>query len=206
MEPVVIFIRDEVGKTNLGDRYEKYMPFLLTIFFFILINALIGLIPGTANVVGNIAFTADWAIWPLLPSCSARDKHYWSHILNPPVPLGVKPIMVPWRVIGHLHQAFCLNYSSFCEHDLGAYHYHSELYPPDIHLWRDEYSPRLGDSRRSSILLAVFIYLIEILVVFIQAYIFANLTAVFIGQAFEGGHEEANGHQHAEETVSGIGN
>src|SRR6185312_5455140 len=57
IEPIVIFIRDEVGKVNLGDKYEKYMSLLLTIFFFILINAFLGLIPGSANVVGNIAFT-----------------------------------------------------------------------------------------------------------------------------------------------------
>src|SRR5438128_1768482 len=57
VEPVITFVRDEVGKPNLGRKYEKYMPYLLTVFFFILLNNLIALIPGTANVTGNISFT-----------------------------------------------------------------------------------------------------------------------------------------------------
>ncbi len=58
IEPVITFVRDEVAKPNLGHDYKKYLPYLLTIFFFILINNIFGLIPGSANVTGNIAFTA----------------------------------------------------------------------------------------------------------------------------------------------------
>ncbi len=86
IEPVITFVRDEVAKPNLGKKYEKYMSFLLTIFFFILINALIGLIPGTANVTGNIAFTAVLGILSFIVILFSSNRHYWGHIANPSVP------------------------------------------------------------------------------------------------------------------------
>jgi hypothetical protein len=88
IEPVVVFIRDEVGKANLGNRYEKYMPFLLTVFFFILINNLIGLVPGTANVTGNIAFTAMLGILSFVVIMFSTGKHYWGHIVIRPFRSG----------------------------------------------------------------------------------------------------------------------
>jgi len=77
IEPVITFVRDEVGKPNLGKKYEAYMPLLLSIFFFILINNLIGLIPGTANVTGNIAFTAMLGIISFVVIIFSTNKHYW---------------------------------------------------------------------------------------------------------------------------------
>ena len=76
MEPVITFIRDEVAKPNLGKQYESFMPLLLTIFFFILINNLIGLVPGTANVTGNIAFTAMLGIISFLVILFNTNKHF----------------------------------------------------------------------------------------------------------------------------------
>ncbi|HLI93637.1 MAG TPA: F0F1 ATP synthase subunit A, partial [Puia sp.] len=108
LEPIIIFIRDEVAKVNLGNKYEKYMPFLLTIFFFILINALLGLIPGTANVVGNIAFTGALGVLAFIAIMFSTGKHYWLHIVNPPVPLGVKPIMIPVEILGIFTKPFAL--------------------------------------------------------------------------------------------------
>ncbi len=89
IEPVVTFIRDEVGKPNLGRKYEKFMPYLLTVFFFILINNLFGLIPGSANVTGNIAFTLVLAVISLLVILFSTNRHFWGHIFWPPgVPLS----------------------------------------------------------------------------------------------------------------------
>jgi F-type H+-transporting ATPase subunit a len=99
IEPVVTFIRDEVGKPNIGHKYEKYMPYLLTVFFFILINNLFGLIPGTANVTGNIAFTMVLAVISLLVILFSTNRHFWGHIFWPPsVPIFVKVILIPIEV------------------------------------------------------------------------------------------------------------
>src|SRR3954466_8354884 len=84
------------------------MPLLLSIFFFILINNLIGLIPGTANVTGNIAFTVVLGIISFLVIMFNTNKHYWSHIFNPPVPTGVKPIMIPVEIMGIFTKPFAL--------------------------------------------------------------------------------------------------
>jgi len=86
IEPVITFVRDEVAKPNLGSAFEKYMPYLLTVFFFILINNIIGLIPGTANVTGNIAFTVVLGVISFFVIVFSTNKHFWGHIFNPPVP------------------------------------------------------------------------------------------------------------------------
>ena len=199
VEPVVIFIRDEVGKANLGSRYEKYMPFLLTIFFFILINNLIGLVPGTANVTGNIAFTAVLGIISFIVIMFSTGKHYWGHIANPPVPFAVKPIMIPVELMGIFTKPFALIIRLFANMISG----HIIILSFIILIFVfGAMNTALGwGTSPFFVLLAVFIYLIEILVAFIQAYIFANLTAVFIGQAFEGGHEEGHGDDHHAEAV-----
>ncbi len=199
VEPVVVFIRDEVGKANLGSRYEKYMPFLLTIFFFILINNLIGLVPGTANVTGNIAFTAVLGILSFIVIMFSTGKHFWGHIVNPPVPFGVKPIMIPVEIMGIFTKPFALIIRLFANMISG----HIIILSFIILIFVfGAMNTALGwGTSPFFVLLAIFIYLIEILVAFIQAYIFANLTAVFIGQAFEGGHEDEHGHGHADEAV-----
>src|SRR5688572_3718872 len=84
LEPVITFVRDEVAKPNLGHKYEKYLPYLLTIFFFILIYNIFGLIPGAANVTGNIAFTAILGIISFVVIMFNANSHYWKHIFNPP--------------------------------------------------------------------------------------------------------------------------
>ena len=83
MEPVITFVRDEVAKPNLGHKHEKYLPYLLTIFFFILINNIFGLIPGSANVTGNIAFTAVLGVISFIVILFSSNSHYWGHIFNP---------------------------------------------------------------------------------------------------------------------------
>ena len=84
METIVNFVNDEVAKPNLGAKSNKYLPYLLTVFLFILINNIVGLIPGTANVTGNIAFTFVLSIISFIVILFSSNKHYWMHIINPP--------------------------------------------------------------------------------------------------------------------------
>src|ERR1035437_4594818 len=108
IEPIITFVRDEVAKPNLGNKYMKYFPYLLTVFFFILINNLVGLIPGSANVTGNIAFTMVLAVISFIVILASSNKHYWGHIFNPPVPMGVKPILVLVEFLGVFTKPFAL--------------------------------------------------------------------------------------------------
>lgn len=186
VEPVITFIRDEVGVTNLGDRYEKYMPLLLSIFFFILINSLLSLIPGTANVAGNIAFTAMLGIVAFFVIMFSTNKHYWLHIIWPPVPHGVKPIMWPVELLGIFTKPFALIIRLFANMISG--HVIILSFIILIFIFGAMNTALGWGTSPFFIALAVFIYLIEILVAFIQAYIFAALTAVFIGMASEGSH------------------
>jgi F-type H+-transporting ATPase subunit a len=100
LEPVITFVRDEVAKPNLGHKYEKYLPYLLTVFFFILINNLFGLIPGSANVTGNIAVTVVLGLISFVVILFSSNRHYWGHIVNPPgMPIGVKAILIPVEIL-----------------------------------------------------------------------------------------------------------
>lgn len=194
VEPVITFIRDEVAKPNLGNRYEGFMPLLLTIFFFILINNLIGLVPGTANVTGNIAFTAMLGIISFIVIMFNANKNFWSHTLNPPVPLGVKPIMIPVEIMGIFTKPFALIIRLFANMISG--HIIIMSFIILIFIFGAMNTALGWGTSPFFILLAVFIYLIEVLVAFIQAYIFANLTAVFIGMASEEGHGHDEAHSH----------
>jgi F-type H+-transporting ATPase subunit a len=192
VEPVITFVRDEVGKPNLGKGYEKFMPYLLTIFFFILINNLLGLIPGTANVSGNIAFTAMLGLISFLVILFNTNKHFWAHIFNPPVPGGVKPIMIPVEILGIFTKPFALIVRLFANMISG--HIIILSFICLIFIFGAMNTALGWGTSPFFVLLSVFIYLIELLVAFIQAFIFTNLTAVFIGQAMEGPHDKDEPH------------
>jgi F-type H+-transporting ATPase subunit a len=195
LEPVITFVRDEVAKPNLGRRYEKYLPYLLTVFFFILINNIFGLIPGSANVTGNIAFTAVLGIISFVVILFSSNSHYWGHIFNPPgVPLGVKFILVPVEFLSVFIKPFALIIRLFA--NMVAGHIIIICLISLIFIF-GQLNPIAGwGASPLSIAFTVFIYLIEVLVAFLQAFIFTMLTAVFIGQAFEGEHhhDEAVAH------------
>jgi len=194
IEPVVVFIRDEVGKANLGDRYEKYMPYLLTVFFFILINNLFGLIPGSANVTGNIAFTFTFGVIAFVVILASSNKHYWGHILNPPgVPGWVKGILVPVEILGVFTKPFALIIRLFA--NMVAGHIIIICLISLIFIFGNLNMAAGWGASPISIAFTIFIYFIEVLVAFIQAFIFAMLTAVFIGQAREGSHHHGEGGQ-----------
>lgn len=184
VEPVITFVRDEVAKPNLGKRYERYLPLLLTIFFFILINNLMGLIPGAANVTGNIALTGVLALISFIVILFSTNKHFWGHIFwYPGVPVPVKFLMLPVELMGIFTKPFALMIRLFA--NMVAGHVIILSFIILIFIFGAMNTALGYGSSPIFIALAVFIYAIEVLVAFIQAFIFANLTAVFIGQSFE---------------------
>lgn len=190
LEPVITFVRDDVAKPNLGKHTAKYLPFLLTVFFFILVNNIFGLIPGSANVTGNIAFTFLLGIISFIVIMFSTNKHYWKHIFWPPVPHWVKIILVPVEILGIFTKPFALIIRLFANMLAGHV-----IIMGFICLIFIMGAMKLALGWGTSplfVALAVFIYLLEVLVAFIQAYIFTNLSAVFIGQGLEGDHEEGH--------------
>ena len=193
LEPVIIFVRDEVAKPNLGHKSDKYLPYLLTVFFFILVNNIFGLIPGSANVTGNIAFTVVLGLISFVVILASSNKHYWGHIFNPPgVPFGVKLILVPVEFLSVFIKPFALIIRLFA--NMVAGHIIIICLISLIFIFGQLNQYAGWGSTPLAVGFTVFIYFIEVLVAFIQAFIFAMLTAVFIGQAFEGGHDDVDGH------------
>lgn len=189
LEPVIVFIRDEVAIPNIGQaKYKKYMPYLLTVFFFIWFNNLFGLIPFApfgSNLTGNIATTAVLAIITLLITVFSANKDYWKHIFMPPVPYLLYPIMVPIEIIGVFTKPFALMMRLFA--NVTAGHIMILAIISLIFIFK---TPLLGFA---SVPLALFISVLELLVAVLQAYIFTVLSALFIGIAVaEHHHEEAH--------------
>ncbi|HVX51736.1 MAG TPA: F0F1 ATP synthase subunit A [Chitinophagaceae bacterium] len=192
MEVIIMFVRDEVARPNVGKKTDKYMPYFLTIFFFILINNVIGLVPGTANVTGNIAFTLVFSLISFIVILISTNGHYWGHIVNPPVPGFVKPIMILVEVLGIFTKPFALMIRLFA--NMLAGHIIIICLISLIFIFGALNAGVGWGFSPVSIAFSVFIYFIEILVAFIQAFIFTNLTAVFIGQAMEGAHDDHGEH------------
>jgi F-type H+-transporting ATPase subunit a len=192
IEPVIAFVRDEVARPNLGKKYLKYLPYLLTVFFFILVNNIFGLIPGSANVTGNIAFTVVLGVISFVVILFSTNKHFWGHIFwFPGVPTPVRIfIMLPVELLGVFTKPFALIVRLFA--NMVAGHIIILSFITLIFIFGSMSAVVGWGFSPLSVAFAVFIYLIEILVAFIQAFIFTNLTAVFIGQAFEGGHDDGH--------------
>lgn len=196
METIVNFVNDEVAKPNLGAKSKKYLPYLLTVFLFILINNIVGLVPGTANVTGNIAFTFVLSVISFVVILFSSNKHYWGHIFNPPgVPGWVKIILVPVEVLGIFTKPFALMIRLFANMVAGHILIICLISLIFIMAALNQYAG-WGFSP-FSVAFTIFIYFIEVLVAFLQAFIFTILTAVFIGQALEGAHDDHHDHAHA---------
>ncbi len=198
LEPVITFIRDEVAKPNLGHKYARFLPLLLTIFFFIWINNLLGLLPGGANFTGNIAVTACLALISFIVITISGNKHYWGHIFNPPgVPFGVKLILVPIEFLSIFIKPVALTIRLFA--NIMAGHIVILSVISMIFIF-GALSQVVGWAFAPvSLAFTIFMFMLELLVAAIQAFIFTNLTAVFIGQAVEEGHhDEEHAHGHAE--------
>jgi F-type H+-transporting ATPase subunit a len=189
IEPVVIFIRDQIAKPAIGDKkYEKFMPFLLTMFFFILINNLMGLIPFPpfgANVTGNIAVTMVLALFTFFVTSINGNKHYWKEIYNPDVPWWLKfpvPLMPIVELSGVITKPFVLMVRLFA--NMLAGHMIVTVFISLIFIFANLYGPIVGFAASPvSIVFSVFILLLDVLVSFIQAYVFTLLSAIYFGMA-----------------------
>jgi F-type H+-transporting ATPase subunit a len=198
-EPIIIFIKDDVAKPNLGHAYMKYLPYLLSVFFFILINNIFGLIPGSANVTGNIAFTFILGIISFIVILASSNKHYWGHIFNPPgMDLWVKFILVPVEIVSVFVKPMALIIRLFANMVAGHIIIICLILLIFIFSAMNTYIG-IGASP-VAVAFTIFIYFVELLVAFLQAYIFVMLTAVFIGQAREGSHDH---HEEDKHSVAG---
>lgn len=182
LEPLVTFVRDEIAIPNIGTKkYAKYMPYLLTIFFFIWINNLIGLIPFfpfSSNLTGNIYFTFVMAFITFVVTTLSGNKNYWGHIFNTPgVPVWLAPIMIPVEIIGMLTKPFALMIRLFA--NITAGHIIILSLVSLIFIFK---SVAIGPVSGAFVL---FMSVLEMLVAALQAYVFTLLSALFIGQAVE---------------------
>ncbi|MEM7107920.1 MAG: F0F1 ATP synthase subunit A [Bacteroidota bacterium] len=181
LEPVIIFIRDDIAKPNIGAKYEKYLPFLLTLFFFILFGNLLGLLPGAANLTGNIAVTLTLALFTFVLTNISGNKNYWKHIFwTPGVPLPLKFIIVPVEFLGLFTKPFSLTVRLFVA--ITAGHIVMLALISLVFIFRS-YFVGIGST-----VIVLFINLIELLVAAIQAYVFTMFSALYIGLATEDHH------------------
>lgn len=175
-EPVIVFVRDEIVKPNIGHHYEKYLPYLLTLFFFILFGNLLGLLPGAGNLTGNIAVTMTLAVFTFILTNVSGTRSYWGHIFwTPGVPLPLRIVILPVEIVGLFTKPFSLMIRLFVAITAG----HIVLLSL-ISLAFIFQSIAVG---LVSSLIVLFINLIELLVAGIQAYVFTLFTSLYIGMA-----------------------
>lgn len=191
LEPVIVMINDEVIKDAVGPEYRKYSPYLLTAFFFILINNLLGIVPffpGGANVTGNIAVTFVMALCTFLAVNLFGNKHYYKDIFWPDVPIFLKaiPIMPIIEIMGMFTKPISLMIRLFANMLAG----HIMLLSTVAVIFLTASIGVVLNSSMSvvSVLFGVFLDCLEVLVAFIQAYVFTMLSSVFIGLAHQDGH------------------
>lgn len=193
VEPIILFIRDEVAKPSIGHRYEKFMPYLLTVFFFIWFNNMLGLIPippGGANLTGNIAVTVVLALFTFIITTINGNHNYWKHILNTPgVPWWMKfpiPLMPLVEVFGMFTKPFVLMIRLFA--NISAGHIISLGFLSLIFIF-GEINVYIGHGVSVfTVVFLIFMTFLELLVAFIQAYVFTFLSALYFGMAVEEHH------------------
>lgn len=190
IEPIVVFVRDDIALQNIGSlRYKKFVPYLVTLFLFIWVLNILGLFPGAANTTGNIAFTMVLAVITLIVVNFSGRKTYWGHMFDP---LGknmpwagkilVYIILVPVELLGIITKPFALMIRLFANMTAG----HIII----MALISLIFIMRTYAITPVSLGLSLFIYVLEVLVAALQAYIFTMLTALFIGSAVEEPHHE----------------
>jgi F-type H+-transporting ATPase subunit a len=184
-----------VAKPSIGaKRYEQFMPFLLTVFFFIWINNMLGLIPffpGGANVTGSISIAMTLALFTLLITFFAANKHYWLHVFAMPgVPKGLLFILTPIEILGLFLRPFVLMIRLFA--NITAGHIIALAFFSMIFIF-GEMSAGVGlGVSVFSLVFTVFMGALELLVAFLQAYVFTLLSAIYFGAAVDEGHDVHN--------------
>lgn len=188
-EPIILFVRDEVAKPAIGEKkFEKFMPYLLTVFFFILFNNLLGLVPifpFGSNVTGNIAVTMVLALFTFFITTFSGNKHYWKEIYNPDVPWWLKyplPLMPIVELTGVFTKPIVLMVRLFA--NMLAGHLIVTVFVSLIFIFKQlmGIEAAYGVSLLS-VMFSVFIVLLDLLVSFIQAYVFTLLSALYFGMA-----------------------
>lgn len=190
LEPLILFIREEIAIPNIGqEKYRKFMGYLLTVFFFIWILNLLGMTPLGINVTGNIAITVCLAVFTFVITQFSANKDYWKHIFwMPGVPVPMKIILMPIELLGTLTKPFALLIRLFA--NITAGHVVIMSLIAMIFVTKNIYM-----DMPISLALTLFISVIEVLVAFLQAFIFTMLTSLFIGMAVQ---EHEHEHEHAE--------
>ena len=192
LEPLVLYVRDEIARPNIGEkRYRQFTGYLLTVFFFIWILNLLGLTPFGFNVTGQIAVTAALAIFTLVIYTFSGNKDYWMHILwMPGVPVLIRPVLAVIELAGALViKPFSLLVRLFANISAG----HIVVMSLIAIMFTLKKSLGVVGATGLSLVLSFFITLIEVLVAFLQAYIFTMLSALFIGMAVA---EHDHDHEH----------
>ncbi len=181
-EPIIIFVRDEIAINNIGEKhYRRFMPYLLTVFFFIWFNNMLGLIPGGANLTGNIAITAVLAVIAFFITNLNGKSNYWLHIFAMPgVPKWMLVILTPVEIVGIFMKPFSLMVRLFANITAGHIILLSLL--SLIFIFKNV---ALG---LAVVPFSLFMNVIELIVAFIQAFIFTMLVSTYIGAAVEEHH------------------
>lgn len=185
MEPLILFIKDDIAIPNIGEhKYKKYLPYLITVFFFIWVNNLLGLLPTGANLTGNIAITLTLAVITMLITNFSGNKNYWKHIFNTPgVPWWLKipiPLMPLVELVGVIAKPFALMIRLFA--NITAGHIIVLSLVSLIFIFKTVWISPV------SIAFVLFMDVLELLVAILQAYIFTLLSALFIGLAVQEHH------------------
>lgn len=183
LEPLVIYVRDEMARPNIGDKkYKKYMPYLLSVFFLIFLLNLLGLTPLGLNVTGNIAVTCCLAVFTFLITSFSGNKDYWKHIFwMPGVPAPMKIVLAPIEIIGMVTKPFSLMIRLFANITAG----HSIVMGIIAVIFLMKENLGVGGATGISLVLGIFITFLELLIAFLQAFIFTMLSALFIGMAVQ---------------------
>ncbi len=189
-EVIIQYIIDEVAKPTLGEKkYKKYLPYLLTVFFFIWFNNLLGLMPGGANLTGNIAVTMMLAVTTFIITTVSANGNYWKHILwTPGVPLPLRVIILPIEIIGIFTKPFALMIRLFA--NITAGHIIILSFIGLIFIFNS-----LGMAPLT-MAFGLFMSFMELFVAILQAYIFTLLSAMYIGSAIEDHAHADHDHGH----------
>lgn len=182
-EALFVFVRDDIARPNIGAKADKFLPYLLTAFSFILVANLIGLLPWGATATSNIAVTAVLALFTFLATQVFASKDHWKHVFWPPgMPFLMKLILIPVEIMGLFIKPFALAIRLFA--NMTAGHLVILSFIGLIFTFAQLFGPVAGFLVSPvSVLFALFVYVLELLVAFLQAYVFTMLSAIFIGMS-----------------------
>lgn len=203
LEPIIIFVRDEIAKPNMHGKHDKYMPYLLTLFFFIWFSNLLGLTPLNSNIAGNISFTAALAILTFFITQFSGTKDYWGHVFwFPGVPVPMKFLIAVIEFIGLFTKPFSLMVRLFANILAGHFMILALISLIFILYGSFGFGGAAGIAPLS-VAFSLLIMCIEMLVAIIQAYVFTLLTSIFVGQALET-HAHEHDHHHEQHDVQTV--